>query len=70
MNDKILYVANNFYKEVKDLLLLRIVESKIQPEVKLEPPYEAPYSGLLFPHIYGELNVDAVDLKSLKEFFP
>jgi uncharacterized protein (DUF952 family) len=59
--DQICDVANNLYRGHKSLLLLRIQEPDIKPEVKHEPPLEAPFSGILFPHIYGDLNLDAVD---------
>jgi uncharacterized protein (DUF952 family) len=47
--------ANKFFKSQTGLVLLYIDESKIKAEVK----YEAADNDL-FPHIYGELNVDAV----------
>lgn len=59
--DQILTVANSFYKNQKDLLILRINIEKVKSEIKLEPPLEAPMSGLLFPHIYGALEVQAVE---------
>ena len=59
--DQIVDVANSFYKGQADLLLLRIYEPSVTPEVKHEPPLEAPMSGLLFPHIYGDLNLDSVN---------
>ncbi len=59
--DQILDVANSLYRNRKDLLLLRIYRPDIKPEIKDEPPLEAPLSGLIFPHIYGDLNLDAVD---------
>jgi uncharacterized protein (DUF952 family) len=48
-------VANNFYSNVPDLILLKIDVEKLIPEVK----YEAA-DGQIFPHIYGPLNLDAV----------
>ncbi len=59
--DQIKTVADSFYKGQENLLLLRIVEEKVRPEIKCEPPLEAPLSGILFPHIYGDLNLDCVD---------
>jgi uncharacterized protein (DUF952 family) len=59
--DQIINVANSFYKGQEELLLLRIKQGQVRAEVKHEPPLEAPLSGLLFPHIYGDLNLDAVD---------
>jgi len=59
--DQICDVANNLFKGQPDLLLLRIFEPDIKAEVKHEPPLEAPFSGIMFPHIYGDLNLDAVN---------
>ncbi len=59
--DQIVDVANSFYKGQRELLLLRIYEPNVSAEVMHEPPLEAPMSGLLFPHIYGELNLDAIN---------
>lgn len=39
-------------------MLLFIDSDKIQPEIR----YEEAEIGELFPHIYGELNIDAVYL--------
>lgn len=49
--------AQKFFTGKADLVLLHIVQAKIQPDVR----YEAAGSGELFPHIYGPLNIDAVD---------
>lgn len=59
--DQICDVANSLYKGRSDLLLLRIYEPDIKSEVKHEPPLEAPFSGMIYPHIYGDLNIDAVN---------
>ncbi|MFT6070838.1 MAG: hypothetical protein ACJAT2_000601 [Bacteriovoracaceae bacterium] len=59
--DQLLSVANSFYKAQKDLIILRINIEKVKAEIKLEPPLEAPMSGLLFPHIYGALEIEAVE---------
>jgi len=59
--DQVLNVANSFYQGQKDLLIIRINTSKLNSELKIEPPLEAPMSNILFPHIYGSLNMDAVD---------
>jgi len=50
-------VANAFYRDDDNLLLLVIDPDRLQPEIRYEqvPGWEAP-----FPHIYGPLNVDAV----------
>jgi len=50
-------VANRFYREQTDLVLLTIDEQRVRPEVR----YEAvPGSAEPFPHVYGPLNLDAV----------
>ena len=50
-------VANAFYRDDDNLLVLVIDPDRLQPEIRYEqaPGWEAP-----FPHIYGPLNVDAV----------
>jgi uncharacterized protein (DUF952 family) len=47
--------ANKFFKNQTGLVLLSIDESKVKAEIKYESA-----DNDLFPHIYGELNVDAV----------
>jgi uncharacterized protein (DUF952 family) len=58
---QILEVANKFYVGHKDLIILRINVEKVQAEIKDEVPFEAPWSTVLYPHIYGPLNIDAVE---------
>lgn len=48
--------ANRFYFAQKGLVLLEIDESRLLAEVKYEPAE----NGELFPHIFGEVNLDAV----------
>jgi uncharacterized protein (DUF952 family) len=48
-------VANHHYKELQDVRLMVVALLKIGPKVKWEPA-----TGGLYPHIYGELNMDAV----------
>src|SRR3990172_5084118 len=61
---QIVDVANTFYRGQRGLVLLVIDPSKLEAELKWEPPAEpAPTHarpGDLFPHIYGPLNLDAV----------
>lgn len=59
--DQILTVANSFYKNQSNLLLLKIKEDLVKNIIKHEPPLEAPFSEIYFPHIYGDLNLDAVE---------
>jgi uncharacterized protein (DUF952 family) len=50
-------VANAFYRDVPDLVLLVIDTERVGPEIRYEhvPGQASPY-----PHIYGPLNVSAV----------
>jgi uncharacterized protein (DUF952 family) len=57
-------VANTFYRGQLGLVLLVIDPSRVQSELKWEPPAEPEPThareGELFPHIYGPLNLEAV----------
>jgi uncharacterized protein (DUF952 family) len=59
--DQVIKVANSFFKNKPNLVILRIDQSKVENEIKTEAPLEAPWSDILYPHIYGELNIDAVE---------
>lgn len=48
--------ANKFFKNQQDLVILEIDSDRIQPEIR----YEGASVNNLYPHIYGELNIDAV----------
>jgi uncharacterized protein (DUF952 family) len=50
-------VANAFYRDDQDLLVLVIDVERVGPEIRYE---QAPGSEDPFPHIYGPLNSDAV----------
>ena len=50
-------VANAFYRDVPDLLLLVIDTERVGPEIRYEP---VPGQVRPYPHIYGPLNVTAV----------
>lgn len=50
-------VLNRYYQGKKDLLLLHIDENKITSQIKWEL---APSVNEIFPHIYGNINLDAV----------
>lgn len=50
-------VANNLYKEEKDVLLLYIDEKKLVSKVVYEDLYQL---GEKYPHVYGPINLDAV----------
>ncbi|MEH2418878.1 DUF952 domain-containing protein [Nostoc sp.] len=53
---QIVKVSNTFFSNQKELVLLFIDSDKIQAEIRYEPAE----IGELFPHVYGELNIDAV----------
>ncbi len=61
---QVIHVANAFYRAKNDLVLLRIDEAKLKPQLKWEPPAGPPAPGISatdsFPHIFGPINVDAV----------
>jgi uncharacterized protein (DUF952 family) len=59
---QVIDTANRFYRGQDDLILLLIDESRLKAELKYEAPTmdRGESSGELFPHLYGELNVDAV----------
>lgn len=63
--DVLLHIANTFYQDVPgDFLVLVIDPARVTAEVRFEPPIPppdgGPLAGLLFPHIYGPLNPEAV----------
>ena len=56
-DDLLRKVANRVYADYTDELYLMVInEEKIHSEVK----YEMAKDGNLYPHIYGELNQDAI----------
>ncbi|MBS4537648.1 DUF952 domain-containing protein [Clostridium sp. D2Q-11] len=56
--EKVIDVANYNFKGVKGLVLLCIDEEKVKSEIKWEDLYS---EGREYPHIYDELNIDAVN---------
>ncbi|HEY2979831.1 MAG TPA: DUF952 domain-containing protein [Anaerolineales bacterium] len=62
---QVLPVANTFYRGQNDLVLLVIDEQRVVAEVRWEAPAGPPPPGVpasdRFPHIYGPLNLEAVD---------
>ena len=50
--------ADAFYRGRSDVVLLTIDRSRVRAEIKEEPP---PGGSDRFPHIYGPLNLDAVE---------
>ncbi|CAJ37903.1 DUF952 domain-containing protein [Methanocella arvoryzae] len=63
-------IANQFYANQQDLVLLCIDKYQTEAEVKYEVPACAgdEWAGSLFPRIYGPLNLSAVVL--VVEFVP
>jgi uncharacterized protein (DUF952 family) len=59
---QVIDTANRFYRGQDDLILLLIDESRSEAELKYEAPamMRGESARGLFPHLYGELNVDAV----------
>ena len=57
--DLLLIPANKYYLGRTDLALLVIDQSLLNSELRWEPGVPAE-GELLFPHLYGPLNVDAV----------
>jgi uncharacterized protein (DUF952 family) len=54
---QVLRTANRFYHGQSDLVLLEIDAAKVKAEIRFE---DLSGEGMLFPHIYGPLPVDAV----------
>jgi uncharacterized protein (DUF952 family) len=52
-------VLERYYKNIPDLLLLHIDESKLTSPLKLEL---SPSVNESFPHVFGAINLDAVVL--------
>jgi len=69
---QVLHVANAFYAGRTDLVLLKLDEAKLMPELKWEPPAGSPAPGISesdsFPHIFGPINLTAVT--SVLDFEP
>ncbi|MDQ7025209.1 MAG: DUF952 domain-containing protein [Anaerolineae bacterium] len=64
---QILQVANAFYRDVPNLVLLCIDTEKLSADLKWEAPahpkgHKAPPTSddMLFPHVYGTINLDAI----------
>lgn len=58
--EQVLGVANAFYRDQPDLVLLVVDSEAVDAPLRWEAPLEAPDSETRFPHIYGPLNLEAV----------
>jgi uncharacterized protein (DUF952 family) len=54
--EQVIGSANRFFKGLTDLVILVIDIDRVIPEIR----YEGVDPNNLFPHIYGELNINAV----------
>lgn len=60
---QLLPVANAFYRETQDPVVLWIDTAKLAAPLRWEAPVpEDDFSTETFPHVYGPLNLDAVVL--------
>src|SRR5208283_3257972 len=60
---QVIDTANRFYRGQNGLVVLCIDERRLKAELKYEAPtkaYRESPAGEMFPHLYGELNVDAI----------
>src|ERR1700722_16347621 len=61
---QVIDTANRFYRGQNDLVVLHIDECRLTAGLKYEAPamrHGEVAGGALFPHLYGELNVEAVE---------
>lgn len=62
--DQVIGVANAFYRNQTDLVLLVVDPAKLSADLRYEAPdgllAGEPESSERFPHLYGALNLDAV----------
>jgi uncharacterized protein (DUF952 family) len=64
-DQQVIPVAEKYYKDQKDLILLVIEPDRLTSDLRWEPPSEGSLppgvpEGALFPHIYGPINLEAV----------
>lgn len=66
---QVMGVANAFYKDQQELVILVVDPSLLKAELKFEPPVHPggasqnatlPTAEQKFPHLYGSLNIDAI----------
>ncbi len=58
MRQQVEDVANRFYGDLDELVLLTVDLERVEADVRWEPP--APGAAELFPHVYGPLPIAAV----------
>jgi uncharacterized protein (DUF952 family)/RimJ/RimL family protein N-acetyltransferase len=58
--DQVVRVAQAFYHDVPELVLLHVQPTRLRAELRYEPSAHEADSGEFFPHLYGPLNLDAV----------
>jgi uncharacterized protein (DUF952 family) len=64
--DQVAATATRYYLGVPDLIVLKINIQKLKSEIRTE---QAP-NGSWYPHIYGELNINAVEAEIPLGFAP
>ncbi|MFZ5952690.1 MAG: DUF952 domain-containing protein [Candidatus Rifleibacteriota bacterium] len=60
-HEDLLEVANFIFSGHEDLIVLEIATEKLIAELKWEAVPGDPKPGRTFPHLYGPLNLDAVE---------
>lgn len=55
--DQVPGTASRYFWGVKDLVLLKVQQAKLDPEVRIEQAA----NGGWYPHLYGPLNTEAVE---------
>ena len=60
MPEQVHLPANRLYAGRTDLVLLRIDPARLSSPVRWEPGVATDPDGMVFPHLYGELPVNAV----------
>jgi uncharacterized protein (DUF952 family) len=61
--DQVAKVANSYFKDVPNLVLLHLAVEKLATELRWEPVEDD-----LYPHIYGPINLEAVT--QTQDFLP
>lgn len=56
MPSQLIWVANTFFREQRGLVLLCIESERLKSELRYDP-----VGDQHFPHVYGEINLDAVE---------